>query len=96
MKYFALLSLLIILVLVDFSSNQICRSLPFWQRATGFSNCGRTEYLKGFYRDANQGKKDESHFLRNASCCTAPPPDENSVQNCTLIDLWDALDRYVN
>ena len=96
MKYFAVLSVLVILVLVDFSSNQICRSLEFWQRATGDSNCGRTEYLKGFYRDANQGEKDVIDLLRNASCCTAPPPDENSGQNCISIDLWDELNQYVN
>ena len=87
MKYFALLSLLVILVLVDFSSSQTCRSLKFWQRATGDSNCGRTEYLRGFYRDANQGEKDVIDLLRNVSCCTAPPPDENSGQNCTSIKL---------
>ena len=93
MKYFALLSLLLILVLVDFSSSQTCRSLPFWQRATGNSNCGRTEYLKGFYRDANQGEKDVIDLLRNASCCTAPPPDENSGQSCTSIKLLKEFNK---
>ena len=96
MKYFALLSSLVILVLVDFSSSQTCRSLKFWQRATGDSNCGRTEYLKGFYRDANQGERDVIDLLRNASCCTAPPPDENSGQDCTSVDLWEKLNQYVN
>ncbi|XP_067055191.1 adhesion G protein-coupled receptor E1-like [Acropora muricata] len=91
MKSFAHLFLLMILVLVDFSSSQTCRSLKFWQRAEGDSNCGRTEYLKGFYRDANQGEKDVIDLLRNASCCTAPPPDENSGQNCVPINLWKKL-----
>ena len=92
MKSFALLSLLIILVLVDFSSSQTCRSLTFWQRPTGDSNCGRTEYLKGFYRDVNQGDKDVIDLLRNASCCTLPPPDENHTKNCTAIPLSSELD----
>ena len=96
MKSFALLSLLIILELVDFSSNQMCRSLPFWQRVDGFSTCGGHEYLKGFYRDANQGKEEEIDLLRKASCCTAPPPDEYSPQICTYLDFWDALNMYVN
>ena len=94
MKSFALLSLLIILELVDFSSNQMCRSEPFSPDARfgEFSNCRWKEYLKGFYRDANQGKEDEIDFLRKATCCTAPHPDENSVQICILLDFWDALD----
>ena len=96
MKSFAHLFLLIILVLVDCSSSQTCRSLPFWQRIRGDSNCGRTEYLKGFYRVANQGEKDVIDFMRNASCCTAPPPDENSEQSCTLVRLWKELNQYVN
>ena len=96
MKSIALLFLLIILVLVDFSSSQTCRSLKFWQRAEGDSNCGRREYLKGFYRDANQGEKDVIDLLRNAFCCTAPPPDENSGQNCASITLWKELNQYVN
>ena len=96
MKSIELLLFLIILVLVDSSSSQTCRSLKFWQRAEGDSNCGRTEYLKGFYRVANQGKKDVIDLLRNASCCTAPPPDENSGQYCTSVNLWDKLDQYVN
>ena len=95
MKSFALLSLLIILMLVDFSSSQTCRSITFWQRPTGDSNCGRKEYLRGFYRDANQGEKDEIDLLRNASCCTAPPPDENSGQYCIFTNLRDELDKYV-
>ena len=96
MKSIALLFLLIILVLVDFSSSQTCRSLKFWQRAEGDSNCGRTEYLKGFYRDANQGEKDVIDLLRNASCCTAPPPYENSGQKCLHEKFWEELDQYVN
>ena len=96
MKFIALLFLLIILVLMDFSSSQTCRSLKFWQRTEGDSNCGRTEYLKGFYRVAIYGHLDLIEFLRNASCCTAPPPDENSGQNCTSIDLWEKLNQYVN
>ena len=96
MKSIELLLFLIILVLVDSSSSQTCRSLKFWQRATGDSNCGGTEYLKGFYRDANQGERDVIDLLRNASCCTAPPPDENSGQDCTSVNLWDELDQYVN
>ena len=96
MKSIALLFLLIILVLVDFSSSQTCRSVKFWQRATGVSNCGGTEYFKGFYRDANQGERDMIDVLRKVSCCTAPPPDENSWQNCTLRRFWAKLDQYVN
>ena len=96
MKSIALFFLLIILVLVDFSSSQTCRSLKFWQRATGDSNCGGTEYLKGFYRDANQGEKDVIDLLRNAFCCTAPPPDENSGQKCLSQNFWAELDQYVN
>ena len=96
MKSIALLFLLIILVLVDFSSSQTCRSLKFWQRADGDSNCGRREYLKGFYRVANQGEKDVIDLLRNASCCTAPPPVENSGQKCYFQKFWAELDKYVN
>ena len=96
MKSIALLFLLIILVLVDFSSSQTCRSSKFWQRATGDSNCGGTEYVNGFYRDANQGERDMTDLLRNVSCCTAPPPDENSGQDCTLRRFWDELNQYVN
>ena len=91
MKSIALLFLLINLVLVDFSSSQTCRSLIFWQRIEGDSNCGRTEYLKGFYRVAIFGQLDLIEFLKKASCCTAPPPDENSVQDCTSVDLWKEL-----
>ncbi|KAK2556319.1 hypothetical protein P5673_021540, partial [Acropora cervicornis] len=93
MKSIALLFLLIILVLVDFSSSQTCRSLKFWQRADGDSNCGRREYLKGFYRVANQGEKDVIDLLRNASCCTAPPPVENSGQKCYFQKFWAELDN---
>ena len=96
MKSIALLFLLIILVLVDFSSSQTCRSLKFWQRAIGDSSCGGTEYLTGFYRDAYQGERDVIDLLRKASCCTAPPPDEGSGQDCILRRFWDELDRYVN
>ncbi|XP_044176626.1 fibrillin-2-like isoform X1 [Acropora millepora] len=93
MKSIALFFFLIILVLVDFSSSQTCRSVKFWQRAEGVSNCSRTEYLKGFYRVATYGHLDLIHFLKKASCCTAPPPDENSGQSCTSIDLWDELNH---
>ena len=95
MKSFALLSLLIILVLVDFSSNR-CRSLWFWQKTNGYSLCGWNEYFKGFYRDANQGKEDEIDFLRKASCCTAPRPYENRTPKCTKADFWKAFNQYVN
>ncbi|KAK2556320.1 Latent-transforming growth factor beta-binding protein 1 [Acropora cervicornis] len=70
-----------------------CRSSKFWQRATGDSNCGGTEYVNGFYRDANQGERDMTDLLRNVSCCTAPPPDENSGQDCTLRRFWDELNH---
>ena len=85
MKSFALLSVLIILLLVDFASlSRTCRSLPFVQR---YSNCSSTEYVHGFYR--HQGKRD---LLRDASCCTLSPPHQNNAQNCTLIRLWDEDD----
>ena len=95
MKSFALLLLLIILVSVDFSSNETCRSLPFWKKDNGNSSCGLKEYLRGFYRDANQGKKDVIDLLRNASCCTGPPPVENSERHCTTIRMWRELNQYV-
>ncbi|XP_015748264.1 PREDICTED: uncharacterized protein LOC107328062 isoform X2 [Acropora digitifera] len=85
MKSFALLSVLIILLLVDFASlSRTCRSLPFVQR---YSNCSSTEYVHGFYR--HQGKRD---LLRDAYCCTLSPPHQNNAQNCTFIRLWDEDD----
>ena len=96
MKSIALRFLLIILVLVDFSSSQTCSFVKFWQRAEGDSKCGRTEYLKGFYRVANKGEKDVIDLLKNASCCTAPPPYENSGQKCLRESFWAELDQYVN
>ena len=84
MKSFALLSVLIILVLVDFASSWTCRIVPFVQR---YSNCRSREYVNGFYRD--QGKRD---LLKEASCCTVSPPHQNNTQNCTLIRLWDKDD----
>lgn len=92
MKSFVLLSLLIILVLADFASSQKCRELRFLLRD---SSCGKTEYVKGFYRE--RGEKYEAALLiRHTKCCTALPPDESSEQNCTFIRLRDELNKYVN
>lgn len=91
MKSFALLSLLIILVVTGFPSNQKCRTLRFLQRD---SSCGKTKYVKGFYRE--QGANNMTALLRDARCCSALPPDENNEQNCTFIWLRNELNKYVN
>ncbi|XP_015757878.1 PREDICTED: uncharacterized protein LOC107337270 isoform X3 [Acropora digitifera] len=88
MKSFALLSSLIILVVTGFPSNQKCRTLRFLQRD---SSCGKTKYVKGFYRD--QGTNNEAALLRDARCCSALPPDENNEQNCTFIRLRNELNN---
>ena len=84
MKSFVLLSLLIILVLVDFSTSQSCWLRPDWAR-----DCFEEYYVKGLYRINTYP------YVRGANCCTAPPPNQNKAQDCTTLSR-DELSKYVN
>ena len=93
MKNFALLALLSVLVMVDFSScHTKCRSVPFSKKDGGWSYCEKTEYLTGFYRDSKQEERDdEMEFLETARCCTAPPLNGEGNQRCKSAKWWKPL-----
>ena len=90
------LTLLALMGVLDICSSQ-CRTATDWGRSfdkKGWSNCGNTEYVTGFYRNTNRGNNDQIYLLEHAKCCKAPTPNEKRPQICTTADWWSVLDRY--
>ena len=84
MKSFVLLSLLIILVLVDFSTSQSC-----WRRRYWLDRCYENSYVKGLYRYKGYPS------VSGANCCSVPPPNQNKAENCISFLLRNELKKYV-
>ncbi|XP_067017058.1 fibropellin-1-like isoform X1 [Acropora muricata] len=88
------LTLLALMGVLDICSSQ-CRTATDWGRSfdkKGWSNCGNTEYVTGFYRNTNRGNNDQIYLLEHAKCCKAPTPNEKRPQSCTTADWWRVLD----
>jgi len=78
------------------SEKSVCRTANWWNsfNSEGYSQCGLTDYIRGFFRNhRRKGKEDTIKLLEEAKCCGRSSPWWNKETVIVYADWWSLLDE---